>query len=193
MAKATFHRNQRVWVDTVGTWAVIERVTPIWASGFEEPVRITYEVGLGRPFLAHELAPEEPQETLAPGGEGEWRLMRAKNKWQSSEDCEHHPYPGTFPVVVTDANDWGGWRVPGAEYDRDPHRVERQARIVCGAPRMMHMLAEFVAAVAEAPDAVGPDMLRLAQRADRLLKHVEDKPKPTPVGVPTQTPDRRAA
>ena len=52
MAKAQFHRNQKVWVETVGTWAVIEKIVPIWAKGFDEPVRITYDVGLGREFLA---------------------------------------------------------------------------------------------------------------------------------------------
>ena len=40
MAKAQFHRNQKVWVSTVGTWAVIEKIVPVWARGFEEPVRI---------------------------------------------------------------------------------------------------------------------------------------------------------
>ena len=47
MAKAQFHRNQKVWVETVGTWAVIEKIVPVWAKGFDEPVRITYDVGLG--------------------------------------------------------------------------------------------------------------------------------------------------
>src|SRR5581483_7864078 len=55
MAKAQFQRNQKVWVATVGAWAVIEKVVPIWARGFDEPVRITYDVGLGRDFQAQEL------------------------------------------------------------------------------------------------------------------------------------------
>lgn len=183
MAKATFHRNQRVWVEVVGTWATIEKVTPIWAQGFDEPVRITYDVGLGRPFLGHELAAEERQDDLAPGDDAEWRLLRARNKWQPPEDCEHHPYPGTFPVVVTDANDWGGWRVPGAEYDRDPQRIEQQGRLIVQAPKMMQTLAELVATVSEAPEAAGPEILKLAKRADRLLREVADKPKPSPVGA----------
>ena len=58
MAKAVFQRNQKVWVDSVGAWAVVEKIEPVWAKGFEEPVRVTYDVGLGRPFLAHELRPE---------------------------------------------------------------------------------------------------------------------------------------
>jgi len=183
MAKASFHRNQRVWVETVGTWAIIERVAPIWANGFDEPVRITYDVGLGRPFMSNELAAEEPQEALTPGGDSEWRMLRARNKWQPPEDCAHHPYPGTFPVVVTDDNDWGGWRVPGAEYDRDPHKIERQARVLCAAPRMMQVIGELVSMVGEAPDSAPPELLRLAQRCDRLLKDASDKPAPSPVGL----------
>src|SRR5580698_4941255 len=98
MAKALFHRNQKVWVELVGTWAVIERVVPVWAKGFDEPVRITYDVGLGREFQGHELQPEERSEEGAPTEDGaNWRILRARNKWQAPEDCGHHPYPGTFP------------------------------------------------------------------------------------------------
>ena len=37
MAKAQFIKNQRVWVDSVGAWAVVERVVPAWTNGVEEP------------------------------------------------------------------------------------------------------------------------------------------------------------
>ena len=51
MARAQFQKGQKVWVECVGAWAFIEQVQPVWAKGFDEPVRITYEVGLGREFL----------------------------------------------------------------------------------------------------------------------------------------------
>ena len=140
MAKAQFHKNQKVWVESVGAWATIEKIVPVWARGFDEPVRITYDIGLGREFLAHELKAEDAVEPV--GGNGErWRLLRAKNKWQTPSECAHHPFPGTYPVVVTDANDWGGWRTPGAEYDRDPHRIEAQARLIACAPRLHAIVA----------------------------------------------------
>ncbi|HWA61362.1 MAG TPA: hypothetical protein VG939_08300, partial [Caulobacteraceae bacterium] len=142
MAKAVFQRNQKVWVESVGAWAVIEKIVPIWAKGFDEPVRVTYEVGLGRPFLANELRPEEAAGGFDHEG-GNWRLLRARNKWQAAEDCAHHPYPGTFPVVVTDLSDWGGWRVPGAEYDRDPFKIEFQARLLAAAPKLMRIAREL--------------------------------------------------
>jgi len=33
MAKAVFQRNQKVWVESVGAWSVVERIVPIWAHG----------------------------------------------------------------------------------------------------------------------------------------------------------------
>ena len=59
MAKAVFHKGQRVYVKPVATWAVIEEVRPQWVKGVEEPLRVSYDTGLGRDFQAHELAAEE--------------------------------------------------------------------------------------------------------------------------------------
>jgi len=65
MAKAVFHRNQRVWVESVGAWAVVEKIVPVWAQGFDEPVKISYDVGLGRNFQANELRAEQEDEEVA--------------------------------------------------------------------------------------------------------------------------------
>jgi hypothetical protein len=189
MAKAQFHRNQRVWVETVGTWATIEKIVPAWAKGFDEPVRITYDVGLGRDFLAHELQGEEAVEVTPTVDGATWRLMRARNKWQAAEDCADHPYPGTFPVVVTDANDWGGWRVPGAEYDRDPRKIERQARLIAVAPRLLAMAREIVALVADSADDAPAAIRALADRAAALERYMDDVPA-APEG---ETPESEAA
>jgi len=172
MARAQFQKGQKVWVECVGAWAQIEKVQPVWAKGFEEPVRVTYEVGLGREFLANELL--LPTEDPAASTGETWRLMRARNKWQSAEDTPHHPYPGTYPVVVTDKADWGGWRVPGAEYDRDPDHIEFQARLIAAAPALMALAEQLVAAVDEAPDDAPPEMQSLARQARTLLKSVTD-------------------
>ena len=182
MAKALFSRNQKVWVETVGTWATIEKIVPIWAKGFEEPVRITYDVGLGREFLGHELQPEEPVEDVgALDVEQNWRLLRARNKWQSAEECGHHPFPGTFPVVVTDANDWGGWRVPGAEYDRDPRKIEFQARLIISAPRLLAIAAELAALIGESPEDAPEPVQELARRASAVQRYLNEIPAaPTP-------------
>jgi hypothetical protein len=178
MAKAQFQRNQKVWVDSVGAWSVVEKVVPLWAKGFAEPVRITYEVGFGRPFLAEELTAE-----AAPGDEAactdNWRLLRARNKWQTAEDCAHHPYPGTFPVVVTDLGDWGGWRVPGAEYDRDPRTIEFQARLIASAPALRAIGQSLLDLVAEAPADAPPAVQELARRAAKIEGYLTEAPQAT--------------
>lgn len=172
MARAQFQKGQKVWVECVGAWAQIEKVQPVWAKGFEEPVRVTYEVGLGREFLGNELL--LPTEDPAANAGEAWRLMRARNKWQTADDCPHHPFPGTYPVVVTDKADWGGWRVPGAEYDRDPDQIEFQARLIAAAPRLMALAERMVAAVDDAPEDAPPEMQTLARDARTLLKGVTD-------------------
>ncbi len=177
MAKAVFHRNQRVWVESVGAWAVVEKIVPLWAKGFDEPVKISYDVGLGRSFNANELrADQESEETMKDMGP-RWRLLRVHNKWQTAEACHHHPFPGTFPVVVTDAVDWGGWRTPGAEYDRDPHRIEYQARLIASAPQLLAIaqsLASLVAATARPSEA----LKRLAAESARIEDFLKDSPTP---------------
>ena len=175
MAKALFHRHQMVGVEAVGAGATIDRIIPVWAKGFDEPVRITYDVGLGREFLGHELQAEAPAETAAGEIEsGDWRILRARNKWQAPEDCGHHPLPGTFPVVVSDVNDWGGWRVPGAEYDRDPYKIELQARLIACSPKLLRMARELAALVADSPDDASPETLRLARLASNIARYVVD-------------------
>ena len=173
MAKALFHRHQKVWVEAVGAWASVERIIPLWAKNFDEPVKITYDVGLGREFRAEELRAESAAGEPAPETGAEWRLLRAKNKWQQTGDSPHHPHPGTFPVVVTDQQDWGGWRTPGAEYDRDPQKIEFQARLIAAAPRLMKIARDLVDLVGEAPDDAPPEIQRMAMTAAAVLRTVD--------------------
>lgn len=194
MARAQFQKGQKVWVECVGAWAQIERVQPVWAKGFEEPVRVTYDVGLGREFQAGELT--LPVEDEAGAQLGSWRLLRARNKWQTAEDVPHHPYPGTYPVVVTDAADWGGWRVPGAEYDRDPQKIEFQGRLIVAAPRLMQLAQRLIDAVAESPDDAPAESLALAREARDILKGVTQitmTPTDVQQGVAPQMAARAAA
>lgn len=175
MAKAEFHKHQRVYVKPVGTWAVIEQVKPHWVRDVEEPVKISYDCGLGRDFTAAELASEAIEEADA----GQWRLMRARNKWQTPEECQHHPQPGTYPVVVTDAQNWGGWRVPGAEYDRDPMRIEHQARLIAHAPHLLALADRLVQMAQNDPDA-STQLIALAKQASQLVRAVNARADDTP-------------
>src|SRR3984957_1386322 len=188
MAKAIFQRNQKVWVESVGAWAIVERIDAVWAKGFDEPVRVTYDVGLGRAFMAHELRPEDPLgDEAASDGDGAiasgWRLMRARNKWQTPEECALHPFPGTYPVVVTDASDWGGWRVPGAEYDRDPRRIECQARLIACTPALRGIVRELLDLFSEAPDDAPPAVQELARKAMTIEKFISEVPAASEDGV----------
>jgi len=173
MAKATFHKNQRVYVKPVGTWALIEHVVPQWAKGIDEPIRIHYDVGLGREFTAEELQREEPSGSQIPISGQNWRVVRARNKWQPTEDCSRHPIPGTFPVIITGEADWGGWRVPGAEYDLDPIKMETQARLIASAPRLAAFAGSLVEWARQSGEEMPNSLAELAHQAQDILAHVK--------------------
>ena len=170
MARALFQQGQRVWVESVGAWASILRINPVWAKGFDEPVRVTYDVGLGREFQANELM--VPVDDPMAATEDKWRLMRARNKWQTMEECPHHPFPGSYPIVVTDPSDWGGWRVPGAEYDRNPELIEYQARLIAAAPALKSLAERLVASVDEGVEDTSASTLAFAKSARELLQNI---------------------
>ena len=109
MAKAQFHKNQRVYVKPVGTWAQIEHVLPQWAKDVEEPIRISYDVGLGREFGADELACEASSEQVS-GFDGEnWRVMRKKKKKMAAAGrVRTPPAPGHLPHC-SDRRERLGW------------------------------------------------------------------------------------
>ncbi|MBL8538064.1 MAG: hypothetical protein JNM59_11730 [Hyphomonadaceae bacterium] len=170
MAKAVFHKGQRVYVKPVGTWASIEIVNPQWVKGVEEPLRVTYDVGLGREFQAHELAAQDREMSKPDLIETEnWRVLRAVNRLSADGRDPRHPMPGTFPVVVTDEKDWGGWRVPMAEYDRDPARIEHQARVFANALRLMRVARELIEFAQDYPHETPGQMQELAQQAETIL------------------------
>jgi hypothetical protein len=172
MAKAQFHKNQRVYVKPVGTWALVERVLPQWTKGLDEPLRVFYDVGLGREFGAEELQAEAPTAESKDGASETWRIMRARNKWQPAEDCARHPVPGTFPVVITGDAEWGGWRVPGAEYDLSPEKIERQARLIASAPRLVDFAASLVDWARKSGEDMPTELVTLAHDAQDILEHV---------------------
>lgn len=176
MAKAKYHKSQRVFVRPVGTWAYIESVVPKWVRGCDEPIKIMYDCGMGREFAQEELEEETTalQETSSVNGMGtEWHLLRGQNRWKSAEQCGHHPYPGTHPVIVTTERDWGGWRVPGAEYDLDPHRIEQQGQLLVRAPVLFTLLSQFVDQAAKEPENFSNTLMELAQLSGRVLQQID--------------------
>jgi len=181
MAKAVFHKSQRVYVKPVGTYALVERVVPHWVKGVEEPLRIVYDCGLGRDFKARELVSEKElrggpsQKSSEFSPYQQWRLERRQNRQIVPEDSSHHPYPGTYPVVQTDEADWGGWRVPGAEYNRDPERIEYQARIIANSPDMLRICKAIVKLAETTKEPSSESMVEIAKKARAVLSHVYDQ------------------
>lgn len=177
MAKAQFHKNQRVYVKPVGTWVLVERVVPYWSKGFDEPIRIAYDVGLGREFTAEELHGELSQAQPTDAGADERRVIRQSNKWQSPEETNHHPFPGTYPVVVTGEADWGGWRVPGSEYALSPSNIERQARLIATAPGLARIVKRFSEWARHSPAEVPDSLLDLSRQSREMVSYLEDTPE----------------
>ena len=173
MAKAHFHKSQRVYVKPVGTWALIEHLVPHWAKGLDEPLRVHYDVGLGREFTADELQSEEPVAELKSNVAERWRVTRARNKWQATEDCSRHPIPGTYPVVMTTDTEWGGWRVPGAEYDLDPMKVEQQARMIAATPQLSSVARRLVEWARKSGEEMPADLADLAHHAQDVLTIID--------------------
>ena len=172
MAKAQFHKNQRVFVKPVGTWAIIEHVQPQWAKGLDEPIRVYYDVGLGREFGADELQSEQALHPTAEFATENWRIVRARNKWQTSEDSQHHPYPGTYPVLVTGETDWGGWRVPGAEYDLHPQKIEAQARMMVTAPKLVTLASSLIEFARRESENIPAELAEMVDEAKNILRYI---------------------
>jgi hypothetical protein len=78
--------------------------------------------------------------------------------------------------VVTDETDWGGWRVPGAEYDRDPRKVEYQARLIASSPQLLALAKDLIELVADEPSDAPAPVLSLANRAVALARYLEEIP-----------------
>jgi len=179
MAKALFHKSQRVFVKPVGTWAVIEHVVPHWVKDVDEPLRVTYDCGLGRPFHAHELISEQAlhNQDRVTGEDDymmleQWFIDRRIIKWRASDFGVTLADPGTFPVVATDEGGAGGWRVGGSEYDRDPQRIEHQARMIVHTPDLMRIARRIADFASETPSELPSSLKPVAQHCALILRNV---------------------
>lgn len=179
MAKAQFHKSQRVFVKPVGTWAVIESVMPHWVKDVDEPLRISYDCGLGRLFHAHELVSEQTVHSQYKPDEDEdemmlehWRIDRRAIRWRPNEYGNPGAAAGTYPVVVTDEIGTGGWRVAGTEFDRDPARIEHQARMIAHTPDLLRLARRLSEYANENPKALPSELAPLAQASAAILRAV---------------------
>ena len=180
MAKAVFHKGQRVYVKPVATWAVVENVNPQWVKGVEEPLKVFYDLGLGREFQGHELAAETRESRTDDFTAETWRLARMKNRWLTDGEAirHRHPQPGTYPVVVTDEQDWGGWRVPGAEYDLSPQKIEAQARLITYGPKLYSFATALLEAAKNEAEHLPDSILELARDVAKIVKSIDGQLEP---------------
>ena len=179
MAKALFHRMQRVYVKPVGTWALIEQVVPHWVKDVAEPLRVTYECGLGRLFQAHELVSEQAMHNAEIGIEDDedlllerWRIGRRSTKWRSGTNENAAGNLGTFPVVLTDEGDLGGWRVSPTDFDRDPQRIEHQARMIVHTPDLLRVARRIAEFAVDNPDEMPDGLQSVARSCAGILRYV---------------------
>jgi hypothetical protein len=149
-------------------------VLPQWVKGLEEPLKVHYDVGLGREFAASELTADKAAAPVDDDAQdfGSWRIYRARNRWREADEVGSHPHPGTYPVVATDEKNWGGWRVPSAEYDRDPQAIEFQARIIEAAPHLLRVARGLVQFAREHSEDMPAELLELARKSALLVRRV---------------------
>jgi hypothetical protein len=76
--------------------------------------------------------------------------------------------------VITGKAEWGGWRVPGAEYDLDPLRVERQARLIASAPLLESFAEELIDWARKSGEEMPSGLADLAHQAQDILAHVHE-------------------
>jgi hypothetical protein len=76
-------------------------------------------------------------------------------------------------VVITGDTEWGGWRVPGAEYDLDPQAVESQARLIASAPQLMVFANGLVEWARKSGEEMPNSLAELAHNAQDILAQVK--------------------
>jgi hypothetical protein len=66
--------------------------------------------------------------------------------------------------------------VPGAEYDRDPRKIEFQARLIASAPALHGIIRALVELVGEAPDDAPGDLQALVRKDMAVERYMQEIP-----------------
>ena len=73
--------------------------------------------------------------------------------------------------------------MPSAEYDRDPQRIEFQARMIESAPHLMRVAKTLAQFAHQNTDDTPAELLDLAKKATTLLRRIYETPGETPMQV----------
>ena len=82
-------------------------------------------------------------------------------------------------MIVTDSMDWGGWRVPAAEYDRDPTKFEAQARMIVHAPQLLS-ISEKLSELTEQETDLPAEWAELVKKTREVIRNISSKPAKAP-------------
>jgi len=71
--------------------------------------------------------------------------------------------------------------VPGAEYDRDPRRIEWQARLIASTPALRQIARELLVVVVDSHDSSPAldDLVRKVRAIERFLSEVPEPEEQT--------------
>jgi hypothetical protein len=77
-----------------------------------------------------------------------------------------------------------------AEYERDPERIERQARLFANGQRLVRVARELIEFAANSPQDTPPQMRSLAQAAGLVLNAIYRPPPAQAPNAPPPEPTR---
>jgi hypothetical protein len=75
---------------------------------------------------------------------------------------------------MTSETDWGGWRVPGAEYALSPVRIEKQARLIATAPRLATVVRKLAEWSAKSPKTVPESLTELVRECHETIAALDN-------------------
>ena len=151
--------------------AYVEAVVPTWVKGCEEPIKISYDCGMGREFAQEELEEEillrsrsTPRMALAAPGAS--CAATIAGRAPSSAGTTRHASHGRDHRARLGRLARSGRRIRSRSLC-----IERQAEIV-RAPIFMKLLEEFVEYADQEPENLSDDLTKLAQIARRIISEV---------------------
>ena len=78
---------------------------------------------------------------------------------------------------MTGEAEWGGWRVPGAEYALSPARIEKQARLLACSPRLAAIVKQLAEWGKSSPNDVPEALLEILRQGSEMIETLNSEMK----------------